>query len=77
MTEDQRYRRGLNTLTRVLKRPKVPSFPDTEDCTFDLAGTVVHIGIIMLFIRATRGHGGLYRDSNAIRTCHQRTWWSL
>ena len=37
--------------------------------------TVDVIGLIMLFVRATRGHGGRYRVNNAIRTCHKRTRW--
>ena len=28
------------------------------------------IGIIMLFVRATKGHVGRYRVNNVIRTCH-------
>ena len=31
------------------------------------------IGLIMLFVRAARGHGGLYRVNNGIRTSHKRT----
>ena len=35
------------------------------------------IGLIMLFVRPTSGHGGRYRVNNGIPTCHHRTRWAL
>ena len=35
------------------------------------------IGLIMLFVRPTRRHGGRYRVNNAIRTSNQEARWAL